>query len=553
MAKKLSLIIFLFFNFYFNFSNTALANRVELKYMPVQDAGRVKPFDTFAREVLSVIYGKSTYEGRQAYEVVFTWMLTPEVWLNKKIFEVRNHEVLRGMKLSETQRYFDAKEIFENDRFVLLQQELQAKRETKEKLTPYFQALQRLENQYFIFTEIVNGRMLKIMPPSEGTSWQSVVDLVSPQKELFMEISKRFAAYLGSKISENPSVNEPKALDELNESVTKFIDSTKENYNKNAAVYPSLTQISIEVQYNSFHPFRWAYIFYILAAVLFLFVWITNKWDNKNFSRAIWATSIIAFVLHTMGFLIRVYLTGRAPVSNMYETVVWVSWGSFVFAMILEAAYKFRYVLFAGLIACVVSLVVADTAPAVLDPSLHPLEPVLRSNYWLTIHVMTITISYAAFLLAFVLGDIGLVYYFRDEKKYEDKIRNIVQAIYRSFQIGVAFLAPGIILGGVWADYSWGRFWGWDPKETWALIVLLGYLAILHGRLSGWIKSFGMVVSAVITFSLVIMAWYGVNFVLGAGLHSYGFGAGGVEYVTGFVLAHILMVIYVTVLRKSRV
>lgn len=120
-------------------------------------------------------------------------------------------------------------------------------------------------------------------------------------------------------------------------------------------------------------------------------------------------------------------------------------------------------------------------------------------------------------------------------------------------QIGVAFLAPGIILGGVWADESWGRFWGWDPKETWALIVLLGYIIVLHARLVGWLKNFGMVASGVITFSLVIMAWYGVNFVLGAGLHSYGFGAGGVEYVTAFVALQFLFVGYVWMKRRGLV
>ena len=278
-------------------------------------------------------------------------------------------------------------------------------------------------------------------------------------------------------------------------------------------------------------------------------MWTTNR--PKGIS-LVWASIAIGFILHTYGFGLRVYLTDRPPVSNMYETVVWVAWGVILFSCILEAIYKFRFILFAGAMVGLVSLVMADSAPAVLDPSLQPLEAVLRSNYWLIVHVMTITISYAAFFLAFGLGDVGLYYYFKGEKENQEKIKAIVKAIYRAKQIGVCFLAPGIILGGIWADESWGRFWGWDPKETWALIVLLGYIAILHGRLVGWIKDFGMVVSGVLTFSLVIMAWYGVNFVLGAGLHSYGFGAGGLEYVSAFVFFHFLMIIYVAVLRSSR-
>lgn len=268
--------------------------------------------------------------------------------------------------------------------------------------------------------------------------------------------------------------------------------------------------------------------------------------------RTAWVFMVFGFIVHTYGFGLRVYLMDRAPVTNMYETVVWVSWGVVLFASILEMVYKFRFTLMAGALVGLFSMIVADYAPAVLDPTLQPLEPVLRSNYWLVVHVMTITISYAAFFLAFGLSDMGLIYYLKGEEQHKEKIKAIVTAVYRSMQIGVVFLAPGIILGGIWTDYSWGRFWGWDPKETWALIALLGYLAVLHARLAGLLKNFGMVVTGVITFSLVIMAWYGVNFVLGAGLHSYGFGAGGLEYVSAFVILHILFVIYVAVIRKSR-
>ena len=265
----------------------------------------------------------------------------------------------------------------------------------------------------------------------------------------------------------------------------------------------------------------------------------------------VWGLTWIGFLAHIIGFAFRIYLAERPPVTNMYETVVWVSWGAVLFSMILEKIYKYKSILLSGLLVGVFSMVVADMAPAILDPSIQPLEAVLRSNYWLIIHVMTISISYAAFFLAFGLGDLGLIYYVIDSEKYREQIKNISTAVYRSMQIGVAFLAPGIILGGVWADYSWGRFWGWDPKETWALIVLLGYIIVLHAKLVNWLQNFGMLVSAIITFNLVIMAWYGVNFVLGAGLHSYGFGAGGVEYVSIFTLAHVLFVAYAAVIRKT--
>ena len=130
-------------------------------------------------------------------------------------------------------------------------------------------------------------------------------------------------------------------------------------------------------------------------------------------------------------------------------------------------------------------------------------------------------------------------------KRYQAACGEVQFFIYRAMQIGVLLLATGTILGGVWANYSWGRFWGWDPKETWALITLLCYLALLHGRLAGWWKGFGLSVGSVACFLSVLMSWYGVNFVLGKGLHSYGFGTGGFSYVAAFALFEALFVVFV--------
>lgn len=511
--------------------------------LPVQDGGRVKPYDSFSREMLEIVYGKTKFEGRHASEIVLTWMLSPQAWDGKKIFEVRNHQVLQAMNLPKDQRYFTGEELFAGDRFALLRQELQAKRETKEKLDPYFQALQRLENQFFVFQEIAAGRMLKVAPPKEGDSWLAVADLPPHLQEKFLDVTKAFVTHLGAIASKESTSSSGTALDEA---VKKFEEAARA---ENPALYDVGGRIGAEVHYNSFHPFRWSYIFYFLAFLVLLLVWTLSK---ESLMKVAWGLLAIGFALNTYGFILRMYIMDRAPVSNMYETVVWVAWGTVLFAAILEIIYKYRLILVAGTLVAAFGLVIADFAPAVLDPTLQPLEPVLRSNYWLTIHVMTITISYAAFFLAFGLGDVGLIYYLRGEEKHQKEIKAITTGIYRAMQIGVAFLAPGIILGGIWADYSWGRFWGWDPKETWALIALLGYLAVLHARYAGMIKHFGMVVTAVITFSLVIMAWYGVNFVLGAGLHSYGFGAGGVEYVSAFVAAHVLFVVYVSVVRQGK-
>jgi ABC-type transport system involved in cytochrome c biogenesis permease subunit len=169
---------------------------------------------------------------------------------------------------------------------------------------------------------------------------------------------------------------------------------------------------------------------------------------------------------------------------------------------------------------------------------------VLRSNFWLTTHVLTIVSSYAAFALSLGLGNIALCFHLFAPNRQET-LRRLSMFIYRAMQAGVLLVAAGTILGGVWADQSWGRFWGWDPKEVWALIVLLVYVAILHARFSGWIGNFGIAAVAVLAFQSVIMAWYGVNFVLGAGLHSYGFGTGGRLQVFSYVLFQCAFVLIV--------
>jgi cytochrome c-type biogenesis protein CcsB len=525
------------------YQGTFAAPGEAMRFLPVQDAGRIKPYDTFSKEVLEIVYGKPSFEGRGAPEIIFTWMLSPTSWQNKKIFEVRNHQVLKALNLSADQRYFTGDELFANERFQLLQQELQAKRESKEKLTPYFQALQRLENQLVVFREVAGGNMLRLIPPKEGSKWLSVAEFQGEQRAAFGGITKAFVEHIGA-LAQNMSAEQvTQAALGLDAEVLKFREVAKSN---NPELYSQDSKVNIEVYYNHFHPFRWAYVLYMLASVMILIVWTMDK---PGLMKLAWVLAGSGFVLHTFGFAVRMYLMDRAPVTNMYETVVWMSWGAVVFSAVLEIIYKYRFIFFAGTLGAMLALIIADSAPAVLDPSLQPLEAVLRSNYWLTIHVMTITISYAAFFLAFVLGDIGLIYFVKGEQKHKEKIQAIATSVYRAMQIGICFLAPGIILGGIWADYSWGRFWGWDPKETWALIALLGYLAVLHGRLGGWFKNFGTIAAGVVTFSLVIMAWYGVNFVLGAGLHSYGFGAGGVEYVAAFVIVHFLLVIYASLVR----
>lgn len=534
-----------------------------LRYLPVQDAGRVKPFDSFARETLQLVYGSETYttakgEKRSAVEIVFTWMLLPQYWDGQKLIQINHKALKETLNLPENEKYFSPSELFANPRLSLVMQELGSFSATKQKMNPYFSAVQRLQNQLGMYQAIKNGSAVRVLPPTvdesktllapgaEPERWVSVADLQGEFQESFATLVHALVAALPNEVDGKAAAPAQPPGPTLQAAVDSFMVIAKQ---RNPGLYPSERDIAIEVQNQELHPFKITWVLYLMAALFIAVSWQTG---SRRLYQAGWVFAILAFLVHTYGFALRVYLTGRPPVSNMYESVVWVSWGCFVFSMIFESIYRRKFILIAGSVVGVICLIVADLAPTILDSSLQPLEPVLRSNMWLTIHVLTITLSYSAFFLAWGLGNIGLGFLLRGFSANDERVRVLVMSIYRAIQVGVVLLAAGIILGGIWADYSWGRFWGWDPKETWAFIALLGYLATLHGRLVGWVKNIGMMVMAVVAFNLVVMAWYGVNFVLGAGLHTYGMGAGGVQYVAAFVVCNLIFVGYAVYVNANR-
>ena len=280
--KRLQLILVLLLSIMV-FKGAFAAAGDELLKLPVQDAGRIKPYDTFSKEMLEIVHGKSKFEGRGAAEIVMTWMLSPQSWQTKKIFEVRNHEVLKALGLPAVERYFSGDEIFSSPQFGSLIHDLQSKRETKEKLTPYFQALQRLEDQLSVFREIAGGNMLRLIPPKEGTVWLSVVQFEGEQQTAFAVLTKSFIGYIGG-VASHVSASELKQLaSEMDSAVLAFREVARKN---NPGLYSVDTKVNVEVFYNHFHPFRWAYIFYLLSSLVLLMVWSMNK---ITWMKAAWA------------------------------------------------------------------------------------------------------------------------------------------------------------------------------------------------------------------------------------------------------------------------
>ena len=600
--------------------------------LPVQSGGRVKPFDTLARESLQSIYGRQKFKGQPAQTVVWSWFLAPQAWHDVPLFHISYFELRQVLELKN--KHATWQQLVNNNYLPTKLQQLKQKQNNNEKLKPFDQAVQNLEYNMQLFAGLQSGAIInlepraslndvppKIEPPTmESTSntpphpsadneattgiatennqtagsWRSVNQLTPATQKLFRQVAQSFVRTAlrstNLKANSNTESNTESILDSkknnpisgastsLHSSVKNFIQHLQSTY---ATDYAYIPRIQIEVLYNKGRPFLWAWILYLLGVLL--------MWAAKGRSflyKYSLAASATGFALHIVGLLARVYIVQRPPVTNMYETVVWVALGAMGLAFYLQHRARKkqgpdtavpqaqdsrhttgRLVMLAGGMLSTLCLILTDLSAQVLDARLDPLEPVLRDNFWLLTHVLVITLSYAAFFLAMVVGHIllwGLLKHLRkiqasskQDAQEQDALASQkpaalgplpvggVNLIYQLVKVGVVLLSVGIILGGLWADVSWGRFWGWDPKETWALIALLGYIAWLHGRMTGWLRAFGQVVGVIVAFNLVIMAWYGVNFVLGAGLHTYGFGAGGLEWVLAFVVLQLMFVLYV--------
>ncbi|MGZ3712903.1 MAG: cytochrome c biogenesis protein, partial [Bdellovibrionota bacterium] len=309
-------------------------------------------------------------------------------------------------------------------------------------------------------------------------------------------------------------------------------------------VFTAATKISpseaksaaFESVYEKLKPFSWALA---LAVLGFLCSILSVK--NEAFSGLALALLAALFLLELTGIGLRIFISGRAPVTNMYETVMWSGFCLFTLASILGIRLKNRKVWAVGFAGNALFLLMMNFATGMLDATIQPLVPVLRDNFWLSTHVTSVTISYACFALSWLMSNYVMARFIVKPKLSGPFIDDWNYVIRISMQVGTVFLACGVILGGIWADYSWGRFWGWDPKETCSLVALIVYMAILHGRYAGWFKGVNFALMGGVGFLFVLMAWFGVNYILAVGLHSYGFSSGGALFLAVVLLAQLTM------------
>jgi ABC-type transport system involved in cytochrome c biogenesis permease subunit len=506
-----------------------------LESLVIQEGGRKKPYLVFTEETLRSLSGKTALslngQKKDAMTVITgLWMSPDDSWKGKELILVSNRPLRQQIGLDPVRKLYSWNELSSNE---ALAKEITSaagvrRRDPKAKLVGIQKEASDVGMRMGLFEELLKGTDFKIIAPLSGSDWLTSAQIDSSEgKEIIDSVASMRSAWMA---------NDPSSFDQ---SVAALLSLQKQ-----IGGLPPDWKITLEIAYQKTHPFRWAWILYAAAGIILLLS--RNSWERLGYQIA-WVLAGSGFLLQAAGLLARVLIAGRPPVTNMYESVIWVAFGTILFALIFEAIYKAGSFLLGAVPVAVASLILADSQPVILDHSIHPLTPVLRDNFWLSTHVLSITLSYAAFALSLGVAHVALAQVIAGRRPTVI----LYTYLYKTLQVGVLLLATGTILGGVWANYSWGRFWDWDPKETWALTALLGYLFLLHGRISGLWGGFGLAVGSVIAFMSVLMAWYGVNFVLGAGLHSYGFGTGGFPLVAAFVGCEILFVA-IAFLRKRQ-
>lgn len=490
--------------------------------LPVQDGGRKKPFLAFANESLLALSGRTslTLDGHQksAAEIVTGLWLAPEKTSSQPLVLVSHLPLKRALGLEEARKWFTADELAQNGTFLALLQKAEMARRSARmgRLSGLDKQVDEVGQRIAELDALRDGSAFRVVanPAGGESAWSTL----PPNNPAFASLRAAFLAHDDAAFA--------KAAANLRARLAAVAPQSQ----------PPAWKLSLEVAYQRLHPFRWAWILYLSAGLTLAVTSVRGRSAGYAIG---WILAGAGALFQIAGFASRILIAGRPPVSNMYESIIWVAFGAVFFALIFEAIHRGRYFLLGATFAAVLPLLLADMQPLALDPSLHPLVPVLQSNFWLSTHVLVITLSYAAFLLALGVGHIALGKVLLGRAPSAA----LYNYIYRTLQVGVLLLAIGTVLGAVWANYSWGRFWDWDPKETWALVALLVYLFVLHGRIAGAWGGFGLAVGSVLAFQSILMAWYGVNFVLGVGLHSYGFGSGGFGYAAAFVAVELVFVL----------
>lgn len=579
----------------------------------IQDQGRIKPLDTFARSQLLTYQGKSTYDGGSAMSWFMTLLLDPEKAYDQRIFKLRTDEVVESMSVpvNEDDHTYSFKEIGDGlNRISADLQKINEKQpDDRSRVEKQLLELFYKTGQYLDVSRSLTGVVADIdvghdglleelgLEPGKKVSYLEIIekkDLVGekliawsklPDDEkqtmrglALSNMARALQAKMRDQASRSFRVIAPDAahqsedwspawamldgrtlsdwersrLDGLKTSVELALAGDAE------ALKAHVTQmneearlgwrIDMEVSYNSADLFYRSLYLYVLSCLL---LWFSFIGFSKWLSRLSFASLAVATLLQVVGITMRSVMMNRPPVTTLYESIIFVCAVATLGAVVLEWFWRKGFALFIGGVTGVV-LTFVGLRYASEGDTMGMLVAVLDDNFWLATHVLTINIGYSAAFLAGLVAHVYLVLRCGGDE-WQKMSKGVFSVSLSVSFVALFFVVIGTILGGIWADQSWGRFWGWDPKENGALLIALWLLIVLHGRIAGYLKPMEYAAGLGLVNITVALAWFGVN-LLSVGLHNYGFDDGVATGLFAYCALEVLFtgVVYIIAWNKAK-
>ena len=568
----------------------------EFGKLPVLLNGRIQPFDSVARNSLLQLRTKQTValEGKKeltAIEWLLEVMMKPEVADDRKVFRIDNGEVLSMLKFPEKEKYFSfaqlrtrydeigqqaqriekretdklskpenrsvfEKQVMKLHEGVMLYQRLEVSlrppqsddfaaelEEYKQTIGPGVAAV-RASQAGQTFDQNAYDRILALLAQYQAVSRFAYVLSVPPSQP---EVSREDWKNIGTGLMEaargggiSPAITFYAAM------TTAYRQDKPANFNQAVQQYrqwlgekfvPELKKGRHEFFFNEFQPFYKSMVIYVIAFLLACAFWFNS---SEWLRRSGFYLMAFAWVIHTFGLVFRMCLEGRPPVTNLYSSAIFIGWGAVILGMVLERFYRDGIGTVVGSLAGFVTQIIAHNL-ALGGDTMEMLRAVLDTNFWLATHVVVVTLGYAS---TFVAGLLAVIYILRGlfTATMQDKTaKALSRMVYGIICFATLFSFVGTVLGGIWADQSWGRFWGWDPKENGALLIVIWNALILHARWGGIVRERGIMNLAIFGNIVTSFSWFGVN-MLGIGLHSYGFMDAAFKWLMMFVVSQLLLI-----------
>jgi len=500
----------------------------EFARIPVVNNGRVKPMDTIARTHLRIMSNRETYKDSAGeYHPAIEWLLDVESdgydrdarSRKAPVFRIDHPQLLNALGLQPREGYRYSIEEF-GPKLQSLAEPLERVHKRKEENHP----LDAFETQLFEFERhlsyyqrLADLSIPHVIPPRASGDWRTLSEAKSDPAAASWE--KMRVAYAS------------KDAAAFNAEVASYLSTLEQERPQD------VKRSKLEVRFNAADPFNKAKWLYLVAFVMVALSWM--GW-SAPLNRGAWRLMVFVYMVHTMALIVRMVLSGRPPVTNLYSSAIFIGWGAVALGLVMEQINRIGIGNLVASVAGFATLQIAHILSAEGD-TMEVLQAVLDTQFWLATHVTCITLGYATTYVAGLLGMIFVVRGVFTRSLTPEVARSLTRMTYGAVCFATFFSFIGTVLGGLWADDSWGRFWGWDPKENGALMIVLWNALLLHARWGGIARERGIALLAVFGNIVVSWSWFGVN-QLGVGLHSYGFTSGVALCLVLFALSQLVVI-----------